>query len=327
MALSDSYDFTMTRDDCISEALDQLGVLGEGETPTAAQLAADGRTLNLMLKAWQNHDFTQNLMRRSYLFLQPGQREYTLSTTAASSDESTTSFFRDTVATAMVATDTACEVTLGTSVTDADRIGITMDDNTVHWTTVASGGGTSSLVLTAAIPTGDTVAVGQQVITYTTKNMRPIDILYMTVSVGASQVGQHNTLNETATPLLGLTRERWSDLSVKDAAGQTNSWWYNEQWPDAKLHVWPTPDNGDNWLEIWEAKTIDDMDSASDNFALPSRWYLSVAMNLALLLCTKYGVSDATYQKIAGVASSTLFMAETSESERFLQFTPDDRGR
>jgi len=72
MALSDSFDFTLTRDDCITEALDQLGVLGEGESPTAAQLAADGRTLNLMLKAWQNHDFTQNLMRRSYLFLQPG---------------------------------------------------------------------------------------------------------------------------------------------------------------------------------------------------------------------------------------------------------------
>jgi hypothetical protein len=107
----------------------------------------------------------------------------------------------------------------------------------------------------------------------------------------------------------------------------TNGWWYNEQWPDGKVHVWPTPDHSDNWLEIWEAKTIDDMDSAGDNFALPSRWYLAVAMNLGLLLTTKYGVSDATYQKIARAADKSLFMAETSESERFLQFTPDDRGR
>lgn len=324
MALSSSYDFTITRDDAITEALDMIGKLGEGQSPTAAQLTADSRTLNLMLKSWMNRDFTQNLMRRFYVFLQPGQREYTLSTTAASSDECTTSFYRDELATALVATDTAVEVD-GTSSSDSDRIGIVLDDNTVHWSTISSGGGTTSLVIADAIATGDTAAVDNQIIIYTSKNIRPVDIIYGTVSTGATDVGQHNAINETATPLLKLTRERWTDLSAKDSRGQTNSWWYNEQWPNASLHVWPTPNDGTQWLELWEQTTIDDMDGATDNFALPSRWYLAVTLNLAKLLCIKYGAPDVTYQKIKAEAGEALFMAETSEDEAFIQFTPDDR--
>jgi len=53
MATSGSIDFATTRDDIITEALEQLGVLGEGESPSAAQLTSCSRTLNMMLKAWQ----------------------------------------------------------------------------------------------------------------------------------------------------------------------------------------------------------------------------------------------------------------------------------
>jgi len=53
MATSGSIDFAATRDDIITEALEQLGALGEGESPNAAQLASCGRTLNMLVKAWQ----------------------------------------------------------------------------------------------------------------------------------------------------------------------------------------------------------------------------------------------------------------------------------
>lgn len=326
MALSASYDFTLTRDDAITEALQQLGVLGAGQSPSADDLTDCALTLNLMLKSWMNHDFTQNLVKRMYVFLDPAKREYTLANAAASSDHCTTSFYRDEVATAISGVGTALEVD-GTSSTNGDNIGIVLDDKTIHWDTIASGGGTTSLTLTTGFAAGDEAAVDNTVYIYTNKARRPEDIWYITTSSGATDTGQHNTLNETTTPCLLLTRERWTDLSVKDATGRVNSFWYNQDWPDASLHVWPTPDDGNDWLEVWHKFSIDDMDAASDNFALPNRWYLAVALQLALHLTPKYGASDRTYGKIERLAQNALFLAETAENEDWLQFTPDDRGR
>jgi hypothetical protein len=53
MATSSSIDFTLTRDDIIQEALEQLGIVGEGETPAAATITSCSRTLNMMVKAWE----------------------------------------------------------------------------------------------------------------------------------------------------------------------------------------------------------------------------------------------------------------------------------
>lgn len=325
MALSASIDFTLTRDTCIEEALSQLGVLGEGISPTAAQLTADSRTLNLMLKSWQTKEFTQNLITRIYVFMQDEQREYDLSTTAASSDESTGVFYHDTVATALAASSTALVVTLGTSTSNSDRIGIELDNGKMHWTTISSGGGTASITLAAGPATA--AAVGNSVYAYTTKATRPLDILYATLNTKPSLVGLDNVIDETAIPCSILTRERWTDLSLKGAEGQPNSIWYNEQWPTAKLHVWPEPPGGAQVLELWCQTTIDDMDAATNNFALPSKWYLAVAFQLAFWLAPKYGVSDKTFTRIRNMASMALDDAESGESEDWLQFTPDDRGR
>ena len=69
MALSGSIDFTLTRDDAIKEALQQLGVLGAGVSPTSDDLTDCGVTLNLMLKSWQNKEIAQNLIKKFYVFL------------------------------------------------------------------------------------------------------------------------------------------------------------------------------------------------------------------------------------------------------------------
>jgi hypothetical protein len=53
-------------------------------------------------------------------------------------------------------------VTSGTGTADGDIIGILLDDGTYHWTTIASGGGTTTLVLTDGIT--DDAASGNAVI-------------------------------------------------------------------------------------------------------------------------------------------------------------------
>jgi hypothetical protein len=52
MTTSGSINFSVSRDDLITEALMHIGALPEGGTPTAAQISDASRTLNIMIKRW-----------------------------------------------------------------------------------------------------------------------------------------------------------------------------------------------------------------------------------------------------------------------------------
>lgn len=53
MATNTANDFTVNRDDIITESLQLCGVLADGESPTSAQLTSCSRTLNMLISAWQ----------------------------------------------------------------------------------------------------------------------------------------------------------------------------------------------------------------------------------------------------------------------------------
>lgn len=53
MSTSNSTDFSMARDDIIKSALRKLGVVAQGETPTADQISEASTALNTLVKAWQ----------------------------------------------------------------------------------------------------------------------------------------------------------------------------------------------------------------------------------------------------------------------------------
>lgn len=53
MATSGSVDYTIDKNTLIKESLQLVQALGEGVEPTATQYADAGRTLNIMVKAWQ----------------------------------------------------------------------------------------------------------------------------------------------------------------------------------------------------------------------------------------------------------------------------------
>ena len=52
MATSGSVDFSITRDNIITEALQLVGVIGEGDTPNTNQKTDCARSLNMMIKFW-----------------------------------------------------------------------------------------------------------------------------------------------------------------------------------------------------------------------------------------------------------------------------------
>lgn len=52
MAFTTFTDYSLSATDLVTEALEQLGVLEEGESPSAEQLSSSIRTLNMLIKTW-----------------------------------------------------------------------------------------------------------------------------------------------------------------------------------------------------------------------------------------------------------------------------------
>ena len=67
MALSGSFDFTVTRDDIITDAIRELGAIDIDESPSTAEVTFAARKLNILLKSLQKeHIFIHTLGRETF---------------------------------------------------------------------------------------------------------------------------------------------------------------------------------------------------------------------------------------------------------------------
>jgi len=73
MATSGSTDFILTRNTLITEALQQLGVLAEGETASSSQLSDCAVTLNLLCKYLATKGYSIWALKHGVLF--PNQNQ------------------------------------------------------------------------------------------------------------------------------------------------------------------------------------------------------------------------------------------------------------
>ena len=79
MATSGSINFSINRNEIITEALELLGAISFGETPSANEITSCARTLNLMIKAWNGqgiHLWTETEMEQALVV---DTNSYTLS--------------------------------------------------------------------------------------------------------------------------------------------------------------------------------------------------------------------------------------------------------
>ena len=175
MATSGTFTYSATAAQAIQEALEILGVLESGRTPTTADQTSCLTTLNMMVKQWSgNFDFAPGLKafqrKRGYVFPQKNQGSYSL---GPSGDNATLTYVTTTMRVAGTATNTTLEVTSTTGMTAADKIGILLDSGTIQWTTISSVTDSDTLVIPASGLTS-AAAAGNRIFAYTTKLMRPI---------------------------------------------------------------------------------------------------------------------------------------------------------
>src|SRR3990167_9032967 len=164
MASSNSHNFSITRDQLITDALLYIGAIAENETPTAAAVSEAARLLNMIVKLRAADGMPLWALKRATI----------LPTTDVSSINTTShivsSYVNTTISADEASAQTVLSVTSSTGMTAADQVGIEMDDGTMHWTTIVTVDSSTQITVTTAID--DEASSGNQVYVYTAADDR-----------------------------------------------------------------------------------------------------------------------------------------------------------
>lgn len=315
MALSASFDFTVTRDDIIAAALRKLGVLAEGQSASTNQTTYASQALNVMLKAWQSDGMPLFAVQTGYLYPLADTNDFQLAS-GSGNDHWTgelilTKLTADAAAsaTALTISITAAADVTGT-IANSDFIGIELDDGTIDWTTVSAGGGTTGLTIATGLTSA--ASSGNRVYAYTAKQNKPRHIL---------DIWRVEALSGTRVPVEQVSKSRLQGMQQL-TEGVPTQWSYQitaqaiaDNAADAGLlSVWPRFANGDYYLEIRFQHPFDDLDASTNNLSFPSDWMEAVIYGLATRLAPEYQVdmnSRSLLIKEAEAAKQRAFGAYT----------------
>ena len=307
MATSNSFDYSVTFTDVLTETLEQIGVIDNGATIDAADVTSCRRTFNMMVKQWSgNFDFAPGLKafsrKHCFLFLQKAQGVYTL---GPSGDNATLTYNTTTMRVAGISTATILEVGSTSGMTAADKIGIELDSGSIYWTTISSITDGDTLVIPAPGLSGAS-AIGRRIFAYTTKLMRP---LYFEAMVIRDTDGNDS-------PVYPFTTYNYENISVKTTEGTPTYYKYDNTLTDGTLYIDVTPDDVTKVLHGTFFVPAEDYDTSTDDIAFPQEWFLPLALGLAKLVDPKYGNQwnnslEANYQSALAIARTSY--AETTD--------------
>lgn len=290
MALSGSKDYSITRADIIGAALRKLGEFDQGESISGDETSSANIALNLMVKEWVARGIDLWLRDEITLFLQPDTQSYALGTAKA-----TASYVETTLTAAVVASDTIMPVTSSTGMTAADNIGIKLDDNTIHWDTIASVDSSTQVTITTGVASA--AASGKKVYAYTTTAGRPQKIVYA-FRRDTSDIDNEVTL---------VGEKEYRSQSNKGSAGPPVQLYYQPTMTTGTLYVWPV-DGGATWdkLVLIAQYLPDDFDTASNNPQFPIEWGNTLVWNLAAELASEYGLPEREQGRLWQIAEHKL---------------------
>lgn len=286
MAVSGSKDFSITRGQIIASAYRKIGIFDIGEGVSGDETSAADFALNLMIKEWLARGADIHLRQNLTVFLQPNQTSYTFS--SSSSDDYTNDTVVETTLSADEASgQTVISVTSSSGMTASDRVGIKLDDHTIHWTTISSVD-TSTQITIASATTG-AASSGNKVYAYTNKGDVPRKLVY--------QFRRDKHGLDTEIDRIG--ESEYHRLTDKDASGPPTQVYYRPGVGMGELFVWPTDwgANGDR-LELVTRVMPDDFDAAANSPDFPIEWGNTIVWGLAAELAAENGIPRLEQQNL-----------------------------
>lgn len=110
---------------------------------------------------------------------------------------------------------------------------------------------------------------------------RPIQIVSAQVRLGEQSTQSYN-LNITSMD------NYLSDISLKNTGGIPQILAYDNNFPVAKISIYPVPSQG-YILDLYSEKELNILQDLDEEIAFPPGWEEAIVYNLAKRLCTQYG--------------------------------------
>lgn len=262
-----------TRNTILTQAFRMIGAVAEDEDPSAAQIQDGAIRLDWMVKAWQKTGVHLWKEDEATLFLVAGQQKYTLG--SGSVEHVTKSFTETTLSADEASGQTVLSVTSTTGAVVGDFVGVTQDDNTIHWSTL-----TVVSPFTIADATTDTAASGNSVIYYTSNINKPLRI----PDARRRQDSQDIRMTH-------LGRIDYLNLPNKATTGTPVQYYYKPNISDGDLFLWPTAENASTQRVLFSFyDLIDVFDTSASAPDFPNEWIETIADNIAVRMSADFGM-------------------------------------
>jgi hypothetical protein len=314
MAFSASADIKLTAADIIQEAMELIGVLEEGESPSAAQNTTALRSLNNIIKLWSAD--TQIY----------AQAEYRLNLVA-----DTQSYSLDATNVGYIPNRVIRVNRIEAEYYDSANLTVPYDTLAVSTFTVGetvtfSGGSTAIVItdnatdsMTVRLAEGDATPANDETITGGTSGA--------TAAVNGTATALTQSGARGETPLRELTQEQWYALGDKSVTGQPTQF-YQQRQPVGVSHIfkiWPTPDDTTYDLLLWLQYPYQDADATTDDVWFTQEWYMALSFELAYVLSNKYGLHPQERMMFAQTAARYYDLAATYDTEGSMYLQPDSK--
>jgi len=313
MATSGSFNYTRTAGDVIKAGLRKLGILAEGEEPSAEQMKDGLEDLNLLVKAWPARGIDLWRYEELTVFLEVGKQSYNIGPTG---DEATFNAFKTEVATAALLGASTVAVDSDANITNGDVIGIELDDGTLQWTTVNGVPVANVVTLTAVLTAA--AAIDNHVYNYTSIAQRPLRIYD-----GRLKINDGNEI-----PTVALSRSSYKALPTKTSQGKATQYYYDPQLDNGVIFTWPTADTVKDRLLFSAQRQLEDLDNATDNLDFPQEWLRAIIWNLSIDMAFDYQImttASLLYEKLEAKAREYLEEVENFDVENTtINFMPSD---
>lgn len=282
MASSNSFNYSVTALDIITDALENIGAIAAGEAVDSDDAATCLRSLNFLVKSMGHGlDMAGGLKmftrKTGYMFLQKNQGSYSLGETG---DNATLVYVQTKMRVAGIATNTTIELTSTAGITAGDYIGITLDSGAIQWTTVTSITDSDTLVIPASGLTG-AAAINNVVFAYTTKMMRPVSINHISLL----------DLDGNENVVLPMSRLRYDNIPAKYIDSTPAYYLYENTITNGTVYFDVQPDDLTLVAKINFFAQLEDYDALTNDIAFPQEWYLALSWGLAKIIAPKFGAA------------------------------------
>jgi hypothetical protein len=298
---ADGNYFQLTLEEMINAAagLAQVGVDGESMEPEYYQRAVVAANLVMLeLQAQGLHLSSYNV---GYLFLQPDQYEYVIE-----NEKATNTYYETTLSAAEATGQTVLSVTSTDDFEVDDIVGVTLDDESLQWSTVSSIDTVLSTITIADALTDD-AASGNYVFNYreVLKQISRIHQIWR----------RDNYVNDIPINVVG--QQEYDALPYKTTSnGVPSIAYYHRAIPKGKLFLWPVPASSYPIMGFWYERKLGQLKDPTDVIDLDQFYYPAVVYTLALRLCDVFAASNDVYQRLKMTQAEMLAEALSYDDEQ-----------